>query len=330
MKTKFEHLVLGGTFDLLHNGHERLIDFAFQNGEKVTIGLTSRKMVLDLKKEAPFFTFYQRQNQLKDYLESKKHSNYRIVKIDDQYGVAVKDKSVDGIVVSAETKNGALKINQARSGLGLRELEVLVVPLVPDADGGKLSSTRIRSGKTSRTGIAYQCLIEGKNFKLPNSLRPAVAKPLGRIIQREEDLIKLAKRSTSVVAVGDEVTRTINKKAQIDLAIVDFLINRKRQISDMAQLGIDRDVSIVNVKNKAGTISPSLSQAIFSYFGNPTTRTVIKVNGEEDLAVIPVILCAPLKTLIVYGQRDRGAVAVYVSEKLKEKAYKLLMQFTTF
>ena len=38
---KYGHLVVGGTFDLMHKGHEAFLQKAFASADKVTIGLTS-------------------------------------------------------------------------------------------------------------------------------------------------------------------------------------------------------------------------------------------------------------------------------------------------
>jgi len=57
------------------------------------------------------------------------------------------------------------------------------------------------------------------------------------------------------------------------------------------------------------------------------TKTVILVGGEDDLAVLPVLLIAPLGFSIYYGQPGEGLVRVDVTEENKEKAYRLVEKF---
>jgi uncharacterized protein (UPF0218 family) len=54
---------------------------------------------------------------------------------------------------------------------------------------------------------------------------------------------------------------------------------------------------------------------------------ILKIIGEEDLAVLPLILAAPLDTIIYYGQPNKGLVKILVSEENKERAYNILLKF---
>ena len=48
------------------------------------------------------------------------------------------------------------------------------------------------------------------------------------------------------------------------------------------------------------------------------------VDGEEDLAVIPLVLLSPLGTKVIYGQPNKGAVLVNVDTKTKDSLSNLL------
>jgi len=52
------------------------------------------------------------------------------------------------------------------------------------------------------------------------------------------------------------------------------------------------------------------------------------IKGEEDLLTLPAILLAPLGAIVIYGQKDVGAVVVEVTEEIKQKISNIINQFT--
>ena len=54
------------------------------------------------------------------------------------------DPEYDGLVVSQETYENALKLNINRENKGMDPLILIVIPLVKDQDKNKISSTSIR------------------------------------------------------------------------------------------------------------------------------------------------------------------------------------------
>jgi uncharacterized protein (UPF0218 family) len=55
--------------------------------------------------------------------------------------------------------------------------------------------------------------------------------------------------------------------------------------------------------------------------------TVIQVDGEEDLAVLPLALVAPHGSLILYGQPGEGVVLLIISGSVQEQAQAFLDRF---
>ena len=45
--SNFQHVVLGGTFDHFHKGHEALLTKAFEIGKKITIGIATEEIYKD-------------------------------------------------------------------------------------------------------------------------------------------------------------------------------------------------------------------------------------------------------------------------------------------
>jgi pantetheine-phosphate adenylyltransferase len=54
------------------------------------------------------------------------------------------DPEYDGLVVSQETYENALKLNKTRESKGMEPLILIVIPLIKDQFHKKLSSTAIR------------------------------------------------------------------------------------------------------------------------------------------------------------------------------------------
>jgi len=138
---------LGGTFDHLHEGHKFLLKIALSISEFVEIGLTSQ----DLLKNKQYFSkledYQTRKNNLKDYINSIAGLNrINIVEISNWFDMDkyAQDPEYDGLVVSQETYDNALKLNENRMKKGLKPLVLIVIPLIKDKNNNKLSSTSIR------------------------------------------------------------------------------------------------------------------------------------------------------------------------------------------
>ncbi|MEM3586519.1 MAG: hypothetical protein QXO71_04275 [Candidatus Jordarchaeaceae archaeon] len=64
------------------------------------------------------------------------------------------DSGLEALVATEETLSGVKKINIIRKEKGLPPLEVVLVPLILDQYGQRISSTRIREGKIDTQGRA--------------------------------------------------------------------------------------------------------------------------------------------------------------------------------
>jgi len=142
-------VILGGTFDILHKGHEALLKRAVKLG-KVTLGLTSDKFALKLKKRE-VNPFKERKEALKNFFKEKLKADIKIIEIEDIFGPTLKE-DFDFLVVSEETYKNALKINQKRKKLSKEPIKVIKVNLVLAEDGKPISSRRIRNGEIDRNG----------------------------------------------------------------------------------------------------------------------------------------------------------------------------------
>jgi pantetheine-phosphate adenylyltransferase len=149
MEKSSKKVVLGGTFDILHKGHEALLKKAFSLG-KVFIGLTSDSFAKKLKKRK-VESFRKRKRELENFIKKKFKKRAKIFKIDDKFGPTLK-KDFDYIVVSPETYKNAVEINKERLKKKKKLIEIVEIDFVLADDGKPISAERIAKGKIDREG----------------------------------------------------------------------------------------------------------------------------------------------------------------------------------
>ena len=141
-------VVVGGTFECLHDGHRELLRTAFElaDGGEVDIGLTSNEMAN--KRDRKVADYSLRKSLLLGYLEeiARNNTDYTIVELNGPYGKTL-DEDYDYIVVSPETYPVALKINRIRAEKNMAPLRIVEVDFVLADDEKRISSTRIIHGE---------------------------------------------------------------------------------------------------------------------------------------------------------------------------------------
>jgi pantetheine-phosphate adenylyltransferase len=149
---KYRKVAVGGTFDKIHEGHLRLLDKAFQIGEKVLIGVTSDEFARSKGKIEPCNV---RMSNLRKILD-RFGDNYYLARLDDSCGPTVFEDDIEAIVVSEETEPTALKINQIREKKAMKPLDIITISMVLAQDGKPISSTRIRKGEIDVNGAVLR------------------------------------------------------------------------------------------------------------------------------------------------------------------------------
>ncbi|MCW1296315.1 MAG: pantetheine-phosphate adenylyltransferase [Candidatus Parvarchaeota archaeon] len=150
-KGKFEKVIVGGTFDRLHIGHKFFLKTASFYGRKMIVGLTSDEMCRKKTDFDKIWKYDKRKKVLYRFLKRNK-IKFEIVKIHDIFGPALKIRGECAIVVTGETEKNAIKINKKRMGMGLKEIEMIVLYFIKSKDGKIISSSRIRAGEIDRNG----------------------------------------------------------------------------------------------------------------------------------------------------------------------------------
>lgn len=143
---------VGGTFDLLHDGHRALLLEAFSIGDSVVVGLTSDRFVRASGKTG-VITYKGRRDRLLNFLTSQGLANrVKIVKIEDRFGPTAEDGAISRIIVTAETRGTAEEANRLRVTKGMLPMKIHIVDMVLAKDGLPISSSRIRRGELDEHG----------------------------------------------------------------------------------------------------------------------------------------------------------------------------------
>ena len=157
-------------------------------------------------------------------------------------------------------------------------------------------------------------------------LKPEMAQDLKQT--KSEIYIKspdFLKNSTFIATIGDICTIKIIEEIRIpDLMIIDYKTKRNINLTKEQEYVLESvNCKTVEVKNEAGTISKELYDQIEIAISK-SEKTKIKVNGEEDLATLPVIKHCQIGAKVIYGMPDKGMVVVDVNQQAKERTNKLL------
>lgn len=146
-------VMVGGTFDPLHIGHQLLLRRAFMTagpGGHVVIGLSADPFAA--RKQHPVRCYDVRFAELTAWIDGQNFgATYDIEPLYDQYGSAL-TQDFDALVVSYETFPVGNEINRKRKEMGKAMVDLYQIQCVLAEDGKAVSSTRIYRGEINRYG----------------------------------------------------------------------------------------------------------------------------------------------------------------------------------
>ena len=174
-------------------------------------------------------------------------------------------------------------------------------------------------------------------YKLPNKLRKSLRNPIGQIFtgkpsdsaKRAIEFIK-THGNVITVAVGDVCSQSLlEQDFYPNLILFDGTTQRSESISlklDSYQIRCASNPKEW-ILNEAWTV---IRQSI-SFSTSNNCRIAVRIDGEEDLLIIPAIVSLPIGSIVVYGQppiaTEEGIVVVTISTSLKDRVSELLKKF---
>uniref|UniRef100_A0A8R1EES9 RRM domain-containing protein n=1 Tax=Caenorhabditis japonica TaxID=281687 RepID=A0A8R1EES9_CAEJA len=151
---RYKKVVLGGTFDRLHNGHKVLLNKAAElASEDVVVGVTEKDMILKKSLFEMIEPVELRINRVVEFVEDISGTAKCLAEpIIDPFGPSTRIEDLEAIVVSRETVKGADAVNKKRGEKGMSQLDVIIVELVEGNDE-ILKETKISSSSRRRADL---------------------------------------------------------------------------------------------------------------------------------------------------------------------------------
>lgn len=161
-------------------------------------------------------------------------------------------------------------------------------------------------------------------YRLPEALRPQLARPLGPVLPGKE-AAEHARKARVLAAVGDVTCATLLEEGLRPRVMVVDNRTKRGNFPNTLRERVPPGTPIVQVENPPARITEELWQAVATAFAG-REPTLIEVKGEEDLAALPCVLLAPPGSVVAYGQPDQGIVLLHVDDAARERVRALLKQ----
>ncbi|KAM6450066.1 bifunctional coenzyme A synthase isoform 1-T2 [Liasis olivaceus] len=167
----YTDVVVGGTFDRLHNGHKILLSMSCMLAEnRLLIGVSDKDLLENKVLKELILPFEQRVAQLNEFLVDIKPSlQYDIVPLFDPFGPSITDADLKCIVVSEETVKGGLSVNKRRAENNLAELALHKISLAVDPQHARNEEEKISSSSLRYRLLGTLLCAPRKDPSLPSS-----------------------------------------------------------------------------------------------------------------------------------------------------------------
>lgn len=166
-------------------------------------------------------------------------------------------------------------------------------------------------------------------YKLTPALRDELKTPFGKLYKGKGEsclakVVKALDRPPKIISIGDMTTYYLIKAGVVpDMCLIDDQTMRLPVDHEIRKGTSHHTFKELRVSNPAGVVTQALMDLMKDNMGS-TEPVRIFVDGEEDLAVIPACLYAPIGSVVIYGQPCEGVVAVRVTEEKRRETKVLL------
>ena len=160
-------------------------------------------------------------------------------------------------------------------------------------------------------------------LRLPDEFRDLFKRPFGTLFSDIAEVIPHLSGKV-IYTVGDVVTDSLlSRGIYPDIAVIDGYTMRSPFLKTPLYAGARQ----IRVVNPAGMITPDLIAGLNEALLQPPA--LVFVDGEEDLAVIPLVLASPDGAFVLYGQPNEGVVLREIDESARQEARVLLSYFVS-
>jgi uncharacterized protein (UPF0218 family)/phosphopantetheine adenylyltransferase len=297
-----------------------------ESKEPVAVVTDSELMGKDLELMSIIQPAEYRLKKLGEYLQSIQPENEIKLDILSSFEDLVKLKGTLEFLMyqgpcCTEIESGALEL---RKNTGGHDDKIEYLKPVRADDGDKLTSARIRMGTIDRNGKrlagtsepARYLKLEGRtDLKAPKGdvYHVKDGPPEKRVVKRILD-----EKPSCVIAVGDVTSDTVIQEGFTpEVSIIDGITKRGEYRGTITG---EREYLCYN---PAAVLYPEAWSTIKTAIDDGL-KSVVYIDGEEDLMGFPAVLLAPDDSVMIYGQPDIGIVWVPINSSNKELARDLL------
>ncbi len=152
-------------------------------------------------------------------------------------------------------------------------------------------------------------LKSGSEFVFSDEIREEITRSNGVICTPDKILSDYP--GSKIIAVGDVTTKVLHDKGIHPFMEIVDLRTKRGVVGEYKSLP-----GSYKIKNDPATLSHDLFLLIKELMDHNGGR--IEIDGEEDLAVIPIIFYSDLNTVVTYGIPDVGMACIPVNLEVKK------------